>query len=285
MGDHFDELRLRELAFFDRLAALGSLGAVARELHLPKATASRWLSTLEARVGQTLVKRTTRTVALTPAGLAFAERVRDVLRSADAARHSVEAGATGGVLRVSVPLPMGRLLVGPVIARFRQRMPGVRLEVKVQGEPADLVRDRFDLVLRGGPLPDSALHARRLSSATVWVYASARFKGAAPASVPFLAAPGDEALLRRVKALSGLQPAVRVDDRSAMADALVWGAGLGLLPTFLGEPLRERGELVRLWPQSVASVPMHALFHAAQRKDVRLLALIDEFARELERVR
>ena len=284
MPETFDDLRVRDLAFFDRLAALGSLGATARELHLPKATASRWLANLEARVGQSLVKRTTRSVSLTPAGLAFVERLLDVLRSVQAAKEGLESGASGGRVRVSVPVPMGRLLVGPVIAAFRDRMPGVQLEVKLQADTVDLVRDRFDLVLRGGPLPDSGLLVRRLASVTVWAYASARHRDDPPAGVPLLVAPGDEVLLRRVKGLGALQPVVRVDDRSALADALVWGAGFGLLPTFLGEPPRARGELVRLFRAPVATLPVHALYHPSQRADLRLQALMEEFSRQFERV-
>lgn len=284
MQDTFDELRLRDLAFFDRLAALGSLGATARELHLPKATASRWLSNLEAHVGQPLVKRTTRSVALTPAGLAFADRVRELLRAAQAVKQGLDAGASAGSLRVSVPVPMGRMLVGPVVAAFRERLPDVRLEVKLEAGPVDLVRDRFDLVLRGGPLPDSGLKARRLATARMGVYASARYRREAPAKIPALLAPGDDALLRRVKGLAGVRVVARIDDRSAIADALTWGAGLGLLPSFLGEPARQRGELVRLLDEPVAVLPIHALYHPTQRGDVRVQALMDEFARQLERV-
>lgn len=284
MSESFDELRVRDLAFFDRLAALGSLGATARELHLPKATASRWLANLEARVGQGLVKRTTRSISLTPAGVAFVDRVRDVLRAVQVAKLGLEAGASGGTLRVSVPVPMGRLLIGPVIAAFRDRMPGVQLEVKLQADTVDLVRDRFDVVLRGGPLPDSGLLARRLASATVWAYASARYRDEPPARIPLLLTPGDDVLLRRVKGLTVQQPAVRMDDRSALADALVWGAGFGLLPTFLGEPLRARGELVRLFKAPVATLPVHALYHPSQRADPRVQALLGEFARQFERV-
>jgi DNA-binding transcriptional LysR family regulator len=285
MKEPFGDLRLRELAFFECLATHGSLGAVARELHLPKATASRWLSLLEERVGQPLVKRTTRSVCLTPAGVTFAERVREVLRAAEGARQGVEASASGGLLRVSVPVPMGRLLVGPVIARFRERMPGVQLEVKLQAEPrVDLVRDRFDLVLRGGPQPSSGLKARRLAAATVWAYASARYHEEDPRRVPLLVTPGDELLLKRSGRLAGARPVVRVDDRTALAEALICGAGLGLLPTFLGEPARAQGSLVRLFDAPVAALPIYALFHPAQRGDVRLQGLIDAFAVQLERV-
>lgn len=282
MQDTFEELRLRDLAFFERLATLGSLRAAAKELHLPKATASRWLANLEAHVGQALVKRTTRSVSLTPAGLAFVERVRDVLRSVHAAKQGLDTGASGGVLRVSVPVPMGRMLTGAVVAAFREKLPGVRLEVKLEAAPVDLVRDNFDLVLRGGPQPDSGLRGRRLAQVTVWVYASRKHRGRDVREVPLLLAPGDEALLRRRKALAGLQPAVRIDDRSAIADALIAGAGVGLLPAFLGEPARTRGELVRLFDEPVATLPIYALYHPAQRSDVRLVTLMDEFARALE---
>lgn len=284
MSDRFDDLRVRDFAFFDRLAALGSLGATARELHLPKATASRWLATLEERVGEPLVKRTTRSVSLTEAGLRFASHAREVLQVVRATRLGVSSSAAGGALRVSVPVPMGRVLAGPIIAGFRKRLPGVRLEIKLQADPVDLVRDGFDLVLRGGPLPDSELKARRLATASMWVYASAKFRHEAPERIPFIAAPGDEALLRRTRTLAGIRPSVIVDDRTAIVDSLTWGAGFGLLPTFLGEAPRAEGALVRLVKEPVAALPVHAIYHPSQKDDPRLQILIDEFGSHLARV-
>ena len=265
----FEDLRLRDFSFFERLATLGSLTATARELRLPKATASRWLAALEERVGEPLVIRTTRSVALTDAGKRFATHAREVLLVTKAAERGVSTGAASGTLRVSVPVPMGRMLAGPIIAAFRRRMPGVRLELKLQADQVDLVRDRFDLVLRGGPLPDSELRARRLSTASMWVYASAQFRGEPPDRIPFIAAPGDEALVRRVKSLAAARPVVIIDDRTAIADALSWGAGFGLLPTFLGEVPRQAGALVRLVKDPIAALPVHAIYHPAQKDDPR----------------
>ncbi|MBM4778233.1 MAG: LysR family transcriptional regulator [Archangiaceae bacterium] len=284
MADRFDDLRLRDFGFFERLASLGSLGATARELHLPKATATRWLQQLEERVGEPLVKRTTRSISLTEAGLRFAGHAREVLQVGRAARLGMSSSAAGGTLRVSVPVPMGRVLAGPIIAGFRKRLPDVRLEIKLSADQVDLVRDGFDLVLRGGPLPDSELKARRLSTATMWVYASARFRHDDPQRIPFIAAPGDEALLRRTKALAGIRPAVIVDDRTAIVDSLTWGAGFGLLPTFLGEAPRAEGSLVRLVKEPVAALPVHALYHPSQKDDPRLQILIEAFATQLARV-
>ncbi|MBE2251654.1 MAG: LysR family transcriptional regulator [Myxococcus sp.] len=285
MTDAFDEIRLRDLVFLDRLAALGSITAAARELRIPKATASRWLSTLEERVGQALFKRTTRSVALTERGAAFSVHVKELLAVAQAARLSIQSAVPSGTLRVSVPVPLGRMLAGPVIAEFRRRLPGVRLEIKLQNDRVDLVRDGLDVAIRGGPLPDSQLLARRLSSASMWLYASARFRGEPTEHIPVITAPGDDALLRRARVrLAPGPPAVVVDDRSAVADALVWGAGVGLLPSFLGEPPRTQGALFRLDEEPVASLPVHAVYHPAQRGDPRVEVLIEEIGRQLDRV-
>ncbi|MDP1919050.1 MAG: LysR substrate-binding domain-containing protein [Myxococcales bacterium] len=284
MSEQFDDIRLKDFVFFDRLAALGSITAVAKELRLPKATASRWLSTLEERVGRALFKRTTRSVVLTESGKAFGVRVREILTVVKAAQMGMLSEVPSGLLRVSVPVPLGRMLAGPVIAEFRRRLPGVRLEIKLQNERVDLVREGFDLAIRGGPLPDSDLLARKLSTASMWLYASARFRGEATERIPVIASPGDEVLLRRARVEVASEPAVLVDDRTAVADALVWGAGLGLLPSFLGEPPRAQGALFRMNDEPVAALPVHAVYHPSQRDDPRLQTLIEEISRQLDRV-
>ncbi|MFO0648053.1 MAG: LysR family transcriptional regulator [Polyangiales bacterium] len=113
MRDAFLDIRLRDLHFFERLAALGSLTAVAQELRLPKATVSRWLTELE-RVGAIASPgRTTHAPVLTPQGEELAKRARSLLGQADAARMALLSDAPTGVLRVSVPVPLGRMLAGP----------------------------------------------------------------------------------------------------------------------------------------------------------------------------
>lgn len=136
-----------------------------------------------------LVRRTSRAVAFTDRGEEFLDRARALLRAAHAAERSVHDEAPGGVLKVSVPVPMGRLLSGSVIARFGQRMPNVRLEINLDDARVDLVRQGFDLAIRGGPLADSTLIARRLTSASLWLYASARFRADRLEDIPLVAGP------------------------------------------------------------------------------------------------
>lgn len=264
---------------FERLAELGTITAAARELRVPKPTASRWLASLEARVGHPLVVRGARRAGLTEHGRAFRARLQPLLVGVRALEAAGRAQQAGGTLRVSVPVPLGRLVGGAVIAAFRRRLPAVRLEVLLQNERVDLARDRIDLAIRGGPLPDSALVARRLADVPLFLYA----RPGGDAEPALIAAPGDEALVRATHPRL-LPAAVVVDDRTAVRDAVHAGAGAGVLPAFLGEPLRAEGELLRLDDAPVSTIRVHAVYAPEQRGDVRVQVLIEHIEAELRRV-
>jgi len=280
MLDDFDDIRLRDLVLFDRLAELGTITAAARELGLPKPTASRWLAALEARVGRPLVIRGARQVALTERGQSLHQQLQPLLACVRALRAVARDDQPRGTLRVSVPVPFGRLVGGSVIAAFRRQLPGVRLEVLLQNERVDLLRDRIDLAIRGGPLPDSTLMARHLARVPLWLYAGARFSGVEPAEIPLIAAPGDEAMLRPGRP-ELLPAAVVVDDRTAVRDALCSGAGVGVLPAFLGEQPRDEGLLFRLNDAPLSTLRVHAVYLPEQRTDARVRALIELIDAEL----
>ncbi len=168
---------------------------------------------------------------------------------------------------------------GSVIAAFRRQMPGVRLEVQLANQRADLLKDRIDLAIRGGDLPDSSRVARRLAVVDLWLYGPPAVHP--DTALALIAAPGDERLLR-LRAPERLPAAVVVDDRTAVRDALAGGAGVGVLPAFLGEPLRAAGQLRRLGDQPLSRMPVHAVFLPEQRRDPRLRALIELIDQELQ---
>jgi DNA-binding transcriptional LysR family regulator len=278
VNDEFGLIRVRDLHFFDRLAVLGTITAAAKEMGVPKPTASRWLAQLEDRLGHPLVNRSPRHAALTEHGETFHRKVLEVLSTLKSVQSAVGA-EPGGTVRASVPVPLGRMLGGRVIAGFRRKLPGVRLEIALQNHRIDLVRDRFDVAIRGGPLPDSELIARKLGQAPLGLYASPQaplglyaspsYVNAALDQIPLLASPGDEQLLR-AKGRKFPSPVVVIDDRGALADALIDGAGAGIQC--------ESGKLIRLEKGALGQMPVHALFLPAQRDDPRVRTLIDEVA-------
>jgi regulatory helix-turn-helix LysR family protein len=92
--------RLQELNAFVRTAETGSFSRVARELGVSQPSVSRLVANLEARLGVTLLLRTTRRVTPTEAGSAFLERARRILGRRPGrrrSRHRATTRSAGGL--------------------------------------------------------------------------------------------------------------------------------------------------------------------------------------------
>src|SRR5690349_10514456 len=115
-----------ELLAFARTVEAKSLSRAAAELAVPRATISRRLARLEERLGARLLRRTTRSLALTDAGEALYRHARIVLDAVRDAETSVRRtdDAVRGELRVSVPqhLPPS---FHALVCDFMERYPDV----------------------------------------------------------------------------------------------------------------------------------------------------------------
>ncbi|MFO1318492.1 MAG: LysR family transcriptional regulator [Burkholderiales bacterium] len=154
-----------DLSFFATLAASGSLSAAGRELGVTKAAVSKRLAQMEARLGVTLINRTTRRMSLTPEGELCLESARRVLGEIDdLAQLLGNAGETPrGLLRVSATLGFGRRHVAPVISRFVRQYPEVEARLQLSVDPPALTDDACDVSIRFGAPPDARIIARRLA--------------------------------------------------------------------------------------------------------------------------
>lgn len=155
---------ISQIQIFVKVVEAGSFTAAARELGLPKSTASRQLARLEDRLGVRLLERNTRALRTTEVGQAYYERcVRIVsdLAEADAAVTQAQV-VPQGTLRISAPLTFGYLYLGPLVAAFLEAHPRVTLQVVLSDRKVDLIEEGYDLVIRVGVLEDSSLIARRL---------------------------------------------------------------------------------------------------------------------------
>lgn len=157
-------MRIDDLTFFSRIAELGSLSAAAREFGLSPSAASSRLSNLEKELGTQLVARTTRRTSLTEAGRVFLRHANAAVMELKQAKSSIDAAeeAPRGTLRISSNVFFGRKHMLPYLAEFRELFPDIRLEIDMTDRLVDLVDEGYDMAIRGAPLPDSSLLARKL---------------------------------------------------------------------------------------------------------------------------
>jgi DNA-binding transcriptional LysR family regulator len=172
--------RLEAMSVLLRVADKGSFSAVSRELRMPLATVSRKVSELEAHLGTRLLRRTTRKVALTDAGIAYAASAKRILEQVGEAER-VAAGefhAPRGELTVTAPVSFGRLHVVPIVAELLAAYPEIDVRLLLLDRNLHLIDDHVDVAVRIGRLSDSGLVAGRVGAMRTVVCASPKLLAA-----------------------------------------------------------------------------------------------------------
>jgi DNA-binding transcriptional LysR family regulator len=166
--------RLEAMAILLSVVEKGSFSAASRALRMPLATVSRKVSELESHLGTTLLVRTTRRVALTEAGAAYAASARRVLEIIDETER-IAAGefhAPRGELVLTAPVLFGRLHILPVVADFLAIYPEINVRLVFTDRNIDLIDEHVDMAARIGSLPESSMIATRIGSMRTVVCAS-----------------------------------------------------------------------------------------------------------------
>jgi LysR family transcriptional regulator, regulator for bpeEF and oprC len=159
---------------FQWVVDLGSFSRAADRLDLSRAAVTGHVAALENRLGVRLLNRTTRKLALTDDGTAYLEHVRRVLADVAETEGALTAGRSQprGVLRIDLPVAIGRQFVVPALPRFAAQYPELKVVAILDDRRADLIESGIDAAVRMGPLEDSSLVARRVYEAGFVVCAS-----------------------------------------------------------------------------------------------------------------
>lgn len=294
---------LESLDAFVHIVEAGSLSGAARQLGLAKSVLSDRLANLEATLGVTLARRTTRRLAITEAGERFFQQAQRILEQVDEASDAAveSAGAHGalrGRLRVAAPVSFGAAHLGQLLMPFLAAHPGLHCQIELNDGVVDLLAGHFDLAVRIGRLPDSRLVARRLGDIPRWVCAS-------PAYLQRHGTPNTTEALRQHAVLgyshAGAarlwtfakrdgQPFVAsigqarftANNGELLRDAAVAGLGLVILPRFFVATAVARGELRHL-PLNCEPVPdgLHLVYPAQPQLPRRTRAALDYLAEAL----
>jgi DNA-binding transcriptional LysR family regulator len=274
--------QLRAMTAFVRVIDEGSFAKAARSLDLAPPVITRLVADLEQSLDTRLIHRTTRRLALTPVGAQYLERARQILADVEEANTAAmtTTGQLRGLLRVAAPLPLLVQQIAPRLPVFRERYPGVDLDVTAvpmlesPDENADVT------ILLSGPRPiDGEFVARRLAHAQIVFCATPEYlerhgRPGVPADldahqllVPNVAYAPREWTFHRMGADGAPQQAVGVLRRSAISstspDVLLAAAraGMGIAGTLsysVADALRA-GSLERVLPDwSIGHYVIHA---------------------------
>ena len=168
---------LEEIEAFIAVAEQGGFAAAAKKIERDPSVLSRRVSQLEARLGVQLLAPTTRSVALTDAGLSYLKRVQVVLEElAIADREASDKAATlKGTIRATFPNTFGRMWIAPLLPKFLSAHPLIRIEATFTDQFTDIVAEGFDVAVRVGVMRDSGLISRKLAGHRTLLCASPRY--------------------------------------------------------------------------------------------------------------
>lgn len=238
-----------DLQDFLAVARAGQLARAGSATGVDPTTIARHLRRLEARLGATLFEQTREGQVLTEAGEALLARVEAMAQAASAiGEGSSGAGGLSGTLRISASEGFGSWILARQVPSFIAAHPGLTLDIVASSGFLSLSKREADIAVMLSRPKAGPVLARKLSDYALRLYASPAYL--AQHGAPEL--PADLAVGHRLvgyipdllydpmlRYLDEIHPGLAANLRSSSINAqhrlLAAGAGIGVLPCFMGD--------------------------------------------------
>lgn len=253
------------LAAFVKVAETLNVSRSAQALGVGKSVVSKRVAQLEEAVGATLFSRSTRRVALTPAGEAYLEHARRALAEMAAGEERVRAlrSDLSGRIRVTAPVSWGQRVLCRRLPEFLRLHPGLEVELQLADRLMDVAYERIDVALRWSATQTQSELVATPVARVGWLLVAAPaglaggiepkepqdlekvpclFYRREPADDWWTLVAGDQR--QRVRVSSRYQ----VDNPDAVLEASLQGLGVALLPDYLCADALLDGRLVQVLP-------------------------------------
>jgi DNA-binding transcriptional LysR family regulator len=286
-------MELRHIEAFITVAEELNFRRAAERLHIAQPPLSQQIKRLERDVGAMLLYRTTRHVALTPAGEAFLPEARRAVRGVQAARRAAADAAEGrtGILRLGFSGPASYEVLTLLTRLYRQQRPEVRLDVVGPVYGRDVIekfnRGKIDASLVRLPVQGSGIAVREILRQEMAVALPADHALANSSHVelfdlrdePVVSYPADRGLeipsvVENAFLERGLRPRYiqSAPDAHSIMSLVGAGAGIGFVPFAVGH-INLPGVVLLPVPE-VPPLPL-ALAWGEDHTNAALSALID----------
>ena len=288
-----------QLRAFIAIAEASSFSRAAESLGVTPSSLSQTMRALEERLGLRLLNRTTRSVALTPAGEALFLRLRpavDEIQSAlSDALHFRDKPA--GVVRIHSARMAAAAYLAPHLGRFRRAFPQVILDITVDDAVVDIVAGGYDIGIRPREVLERDLVAVQIGR-ELCQYPVATPAYLERAGVPL--SPQDlmahDCILWRWSGRSrpyawefhsegqwfeiSPKPALIIDDRAMMLRACLDSCGIAFATNLEIDLHVAHGRLMKLMPDYCKSFEGYHLCYPQQRQMAPALRTFIDFIRE-----
>lgn len=286
--------KMTGLTAFVATVETGSFSAASERLGTTPSAISKSVARLEQRLATKLFRRSTRSLTLTVEGAAYYERAAPLLRGLEDAEEVTRSASTArGMLRITVPSELGRLLMDAVTNDFLPQHPEIRLDIGMTDRSVDLIREGYDLALRAGKLSDSDLAVRTLGELPMALIASPEHlkRHGRPRSLDDLSRAmhvryilGGRPFPIRFMDGSVIMPEGRLDLDSGFALRLAALNGVGiayLLRCTVEADIRSRHLEVVLPQRQLERIPLHFLHAFGRTPPLRVRLFMDFIAAEI----
>jgi DNA-binding transcriptional LysR family regulator len=291
---------LPDLELFAAVARHKSFRRAALERGVSPSLVSQTIRKLEDQLGVVLLRRTTRSTALTAAGTELLASLEPGLRLIHDAvdKVNLHRGSPLGTIRINAPAPVAQFQLAELAARFVREHPDVMIEITAEAAIQDIIKEGYDAGVRfgSGNVPQDMVAVRMGPPARFAVVGSPEYLLRRPPPRTPRDIAGHDCIIRRFPSGSiqawefqkrtGLQlvPSGRVivNDAQTAVNAAVAGAGL----TYQFEKYVEReiatGELVRVLEAWSPGVDPPHLYYSRQRHLSAALRAFVDFARSVD---
>ena len=155
---------ISDMQVFVHVVENKGFSSAGRKLRMTTAVVSSRIIRLENKFNLRLLHRTTRSVRPTEEGLIFYEsckKILDEVKNTDIILEEMREHPTGS-LSVSVPVAIGRHVIGPALDGFTNKHSDINLRFQATDRLVDLIGEDFDIAVRKGDPESSSLIKKTL---------------------------------------------------------------------------------------------------------------------------
>lgn len=287
------------LATFIAVAEEKGFSAAAIKLGVSPSAVSQTIRNLERRFGVALFNRNTRWVSLTEAGANYIDRVapavRELILASDELGSASERPA--GLLRINTSRAGQMIVLQPILRRFLERYPDIRIDLDIDNTLINIVGRGFDAGVRFGDLVERDMVAVKIGPPiAAWILAAPDYllrRGTPTHPRDLLnhdcvsfrhrtTGQIERWIFRNEGEAQEMSVSGRliVNDSAALVQAALDGIGIIYMINGYVERLVEQGRLVRVLTEWSPDLPGFTLYYPDRRHVSPKLRAMIEFLRE-----